>query len=122
VKKCDAIKTNGGRCERIVSDSQRYCYAHDPANAERRKQAASRAAKSKNAASELVEIKARIRQLSDDVASGKLATAKGSVAGQLLGIYLKAIEQERKIKETQEFEERLAALEKATQHSYGSVR
>jgi len=56
------------------------------------------------------------------VASGKLATAKGSVAGQLLGIYIKAIEQERKIKETQEFEERLAALEKAAQQSYRSVR
>ena len=111
MKKCDAIKANGGRCERIVNNSQRYCYAHDPANAERRKQAASKAAKSKNAASELVQIKTRLKELSEDVVAGRLSTAKGSVAAQILGVYLRAVEQERKLKETQEFEERLAALE-----------
>ena len=112
-RKCQAIKSTGGRCERIVHGDATQCYSHDPARSEARKRAASKAARAKNSRNELVEIKQRLRQLSEDVASGKLATAKGSVAGQLLGIYIKAIEQERKIKETQEFEERLRALEES---------
>ncbi len=45
--RCAAHKPNGVPCERIVSASQTYCFAHDPANSERRSRSASKAARSK---------------------------------------------------------------------------
>ena len=33
MKRCSGIKPNGGRCERIVSTEQEYCYSHDPERA-----------------------------------------------------------------------------------------
>ena len=44
--RCAGKKGDGSPCERIVGSSQEYCYAHDPAFAENRKRAASKAAKS----------------------------------------------------------------------------
>ena len=111
MKKCDAIKQDGGRCERLVGQSQSYCYSHDPNRAEERHQAASKAAKAKNAGSELVEIKARLKEIAEGVIEGTLQTGQGSVVSQIYGVLLRAIEQERKIKELDELEERLAALE-----------
>jgi len=45
------------------------------------------------------------------VLSGELPTGQAAVANQLINTRLRAIEQERKIKETEELEERLEALE-----------
>lgn len=111
MKKCDAIKQDCGRCERLVGPSQSYCYSHDPNRAEERRQAASKAAKAKNAGSELVEIKAHLKEIAEGVVEGTLQTGRGSVVSQIYGVLLRAIEQERKIKELEELEERLAALE-----------
>ena len=122
MKKCHAIKQDGGRCERIVGQSQNYCYSHDPNRAEERHQAASKAAKAKNAGSELVEIKARLKEIAEDVIDGTLQTGQGSVVSQIYGVLLRAIEQERKIKELEEFEARIEALEQAQQQGGGSRR
>jgi|SRR5215217_4963556 len=120
VKKCDAIKQDGGRCERIVGQSQSYCYSHDPNRAEERRQAASKAAKAKNAGSELVEIKVHLKEIAEGVIEGTIQTGRGSVVSQIYGVLLRAIEQERKIKELEEFEERLEALEQAQQQKAGN--
>ncbi len=45
---------------------------------------------------------------------GSLETARAAVANQLINTRLRAIEQERKIKETEEFEERIRRLEEST--------
>ena len=111
MKKCEAIASSGQRCQRLIKASESFCFSHDPLRAEERRRCASKAARAKNAGSELVQIKTRLKELSEDVVAGRLSTAKGSVAAQILGVYLRAVEQERKLKETQEFEERLAALE-----------
>jgi hypothetical protein len=115
LKKCNAIKQDGGRCERIVGPSQNYCYSHDPNRAEERRQAASKAARAKNAGSELVEIKAHLKEIAEGVVEGTLQTGRGSVVSQIYGVLLRAIEQERKIKELEEFEARIEALEQAQQ-------
>jgi hypothetical protein len=113
MRKCSGIKAEGTRCERLVGPSQEYCYSHDESRASERSRNASVAAKAKNAASELVQAKARLRELAEAVVEGEVTTARGSVAAQLYGVYLRAIEQERRQKELEEFEERLASLEEA---------
>jgi len=57
--------------------------------------------------------------MADDVLSGEIDRAAASVAGQLLNIKLRAIEQERKIKETDELEARIEVLERASEDQGG---
>src|SRR5215212_4564666 len=82
----------------------------DPANAEQRSRMASKAARSKPNR-ELPSIKALLEDLTERVLSGELATGQAAVANQLINTRLRAIEAERKIKETEELATRLEALE-----------
>ena len=86
------------------------CWAHDPKNAERRRKGASRGGRAK-ASRELPAIKSLLEDLTERVLSGELETGRAAVANQLVNTRLRAIEQERKIRETEELEERLEALE-----------
>jgi hypothetical protein len=108
--RCIATKHDGTPCERIVGAAQEHCFSHDPNRAEERRRNASKAGSYKPGG-ELGEVKAKLRQLADDVLSGAVDRASGSVAAQILGVYLRAVEIERKIRETEELEERLALLE-----------
>lgn len=81
-----------------------------PENAEQRRRGASRGGKAK-ANRELVGIKALLSELTDKVLAGDLETGRAAVANQLVNTRLRTIEQERKIKETEELAERLEALE-----------
>lgn len=109
--RCAANKPNGEPCERIVSASQTYCFAHDPANAERRSRSASKAARSKPNR-ELAALKDRLRTVADGVLGGAVEPKRGAVAVQALSALTRAIEQERKIREIEELEERLSDLER----------
>jgi hypothetical protein len=71
---------------------------------------ASRAAKSKPNR-ELSSLKALLEDLTERVLAGDLETGRAAVANQLVNTRLRAIEQERKIRETEELAERLEALE-----------
>jgi len=71
---------------------------------------ASKAARSKPNR-ELPSIKALLEDLTERVLSGELATGQAAVANQLINTRLRAIEAERKIKETEELATRLEALE-----------
>ena len=113
MSKCQAIKANGQRCERIVSGSESYCYSHDPQRKAERSRNASKAARTKNG-TELTEIKDEIRRIVKDVESDKLKTSKASIMIQGLGSLRYFIELERRIKEEQELQEiqeRLDAIE-----------
>jgi hypothetical protein len=85
-----------------------------PANAEQRSRAASKAAKSKGTG-ELGEVKRQLRDIAADVLEGMVDKGIASVAAQVLGVYIRAVEQDRKIWEQDELLERLEALEQATQ-------
>ena len=56
-------------------------------------------------------IKDQIQDMVDKTLSGLLDRGAAAVCGQLLNIKLRAIEVERKVRETEEFEERLAQIE-----------
>ena len=107
---CKATKRDGSRCSLPAKGENGFCWAHDPANAAQRRKAASKAGKTKPSA-ELHQIKRQLRNIADEVLEGKITTAKGSVAAQVLGVYLRAVEQERKQRELEELEERLEAVE-----------
>jgi hypothetical protein len=108
--RCAATKPDGSPCERIVGASQRYCYAHDPANADKRKRDAAKAGRSTPNA-ELKEVKGLLKKLTQQVLSGELGTSSAAVANQLINTRLRAIELERKWKEIEELEVRLEAVE-----------
>jgi hypothetical protein len=71
---------------------------------------ASRAARSKTNR-EIPNIKTLLEDLTERVLSGDLETGRAAVANQLVNTRLRAIEQERKMRELEELAERLEALE-----------
>jgi hypothetical protein len=107
---CSATKRDGSPCTLPSSGPSGLCWAHDPKNAERRRRGQSRGGRNKPSR-ELTGLKAQLQDLTTDVLSGELETSRAAVANQLINTRLRAIEVERKIKETQELEERIGALE-----------
>jgi hypothetical protein len=93
-----------------VRASQMYCYAHDQAQAEARSRNASKAARGKPSR-ELAQVKEQLRALADDVLTGAADQDAAAVASRILGVYLRAVEQERKLREQEEILERIEALE-----------
>jgi len=108
--RCVGTKRDGGQCTTIVKPPQTHCYQHDPDRAAERKRNASRAARSKPNR-ELSSVKALLEDLTDRVLAGDVETGRAAVANQLTNTRLRAIEQERKMRELEELEERLEALE-----------
>jgi hypothetical protein len=111
---CSATKRDGEPCRISVEPGVEYCWAHDPANREQRQRITSRAGKSKPN-KELLSIKERLSILADEVLNGSTDKAVGAVASQILNVYLRALEQERKWKELGEIEVRISALEERAQ-------
>jgi hypothetical protein len=113
---CAGTKRDGGRCTATVEPPQTYCWWHDPANADRRRRAASKAARSKPNR-ELSEVKELLKELTERVlgveGAEHLETGQAAVANQLINTRLRAIEQERKIRETEDLGARIEALERA---------
>jgi len=71
---------------------------------------ASKAARSKPNR-ELSSIKVLLENLTERVLLGEVPTAQAAVANQLVNTRLRAIEQERKNRETEDLEARIEALE-----------
>ncbi len=109
--RCRATKANGEGCKAPATASHGYCWAHAPENAEKRSRMASKAARAKPNR-ELRDIKALCEDLTERVLEGSLLPGPAAVANQLINTRLRAIEQERKAKETEDLEARLEALER----------
>jgi hypothetical protein len=58
-------------------------------------------------------VKAQLQTLADGVLSGELDKGDAAVISQVLNVYLRALETERRWKELTEMEERMTALEQA---------
>src|SRR5215204_5295817 len=112
--RCAGKKGDGTPCERIVGASHEYCYAHDPAFAEDRKRAASKAARSPakgRSNAEIREIKGRLKELYAAVLDGRVERAAAAVANQIANTQLRAIEVERRIREQTDLERDMVDLE-----------
>ena len=123
--RCGFIKGSGERCKGSVKGPHGLCWAHAPENAERRRKMASRAAKSKPNR-ELRDLKALLSDLTERVLGGEgveqLESGRAAVANQLINTRLRAIEQERKNRETEDLEARIEALERTHEQEKGAGR
>jgi hypothetical protein len=118
--KCAAITQAGAACKGIPIDASGYCYAHHPDYTDERRRYGSRGGKRGGRGrpqAELHEIKTLLADLTARVLKVEgvepLETGPAAVANQLINTRLRAIEQERKIKETEDLEARIEALERA---------
>jgi hypothetical protein len=112
---CAGYKRDGSPCTATVELPQQYCWWHDPANADQRRRAASKAARSKPNR-EIADIKALCARLTERVISGELQPGPAAVANQLQNTILRAIEQERRQRELEEVLERIERLENLQQN------
>jgi hypothetical protein len=110
-RRCSGIKRDGGRCAAIVTGPNDYCYQHDPANAARRRQAASRAGRTKPN-KEVATLKAELGQLKDDVLAGNVDRNDAAVVVQIYRVLKDLVELERKVKTTEELTEQIRELKR----------
>jgi hypothetical protein len=123
--RCAGNKGDGTPCERIVGASHEYCYAHNPAFAEDRKRAASKAARSpatSRSSREIRQIKGRLEDLYGAVLQGSVTRQAAAVANQIANTQLRAIELERRVHEQDELEGRLDELNDLLEAAEGSTR
>jgi hypothetical protein len=107
---CRANKRDGSLCTAPATGANGYCWAHDPANSEQRRRIASKGGRGKGGG-ELSDLKKQVKDLAADVLDGKVDRGRAAVANQLYNTLIRAIEQERKLRELEEIAARLEALE-----------
>jgi hypothetical protein len=111
-RQCSFIKPSGERCRGTATGPQGLCWAHDPANAERRRRAASRGGRSNR---EVSALKEEIKSLIADVRGGELDRNDAAVMIQGYRALKDFIALERQVKETDE----LAAEIEELKREYG---
>jgi antitoxin (DNA-binding transcriptional repressor) of toxin-antitoxin stability system len=107
---CSGIKRDGSRCTATVEAPQEYCWWHDPTNADKRRRAASKGGRG-GGGKEIRDLKKRISEVIDAVLEGSQDRGRAAVAIQGFNALRGVLELERKIKETDELETRIEALE-----------
>ncbi len=115
---CSATKRDGTLCTLPSNGSNGLCWAHDPANKERRRRGQSRGGRAKPSR-ELAEAKNAIRGAIEDVRTGALDKSVGAVMFQGYGTLIRVVEQERKTRETEDLQARLEALERSQEKGKG---
>jgi hypothetical protein len=127
MNRCPGTKRDNSPCTVTVEPPQTYCWWHDPANAEARKQAAVRGGKRGGRGRpsvELARLATRFEELADQVLSGEIERGRGAVAGQLLNgaractrDSLAAREQEELVARMEAIEEALGSQSKDRRHA-----
>lgn len=108
--RCSYIKPSGGRCKGVPVRGSALCAAHHPDYRASRRAGARRGGMGR-ANREIGDLKGRILQTVDAVLDGTLDRGRAAVGIQGLNALRAALELERKIKETEELEARIAELE-----------
>lgn len=112
--RCAAIKPNGERCKGIPIDDSQWCYVHHPDHVEERRRHGSRGGKRGGRGrphAELEDIKATLYRIASEIEKGEIDTRTGAVLVQVFNSIRGCVEDQRKIKETEELEARLSELE-----------
>ena len=101
MNRCRATKANGEGCTLPATGSHGLCWAHAPENAEKRRRAASKAARSKGN-KEVAILKEEIKALIADVKAGDLDRNDAAVMVQAYRALKDFIALERQVRETDE--------------------
>src|SRR5215212_4346323 len=112
--KCSGITKSGTACKGTPIDDSPYCFVHHPDHTEERKRYGSKGGKRGGRGrpqAELSSIKDLLVDLYDRVLAGDLPTSVVAVANQVVNTRLRSVEVERRIKETEDLESRIEALE-----------
>jgi hypothetical protein len=96
---CSFIKPSGERCRGAATGQNGLCWAHDPANAQKRRRTASRGGRAK-ANREVDDLKEEIKTVISDVKAGDLDRNDASVMIQGYRALKDFISLERQIHET----------------------
>jgi hypothetical protein len=110
---CQSTTQYGRPCQKPTQPGRDVCWSHDPDNAARRvrnARAGGVAAHSPGTL-EIAELKDELKALARDVKEGRVTPAIGTVLNQICNTIIRAVEQERKVRELDDLEARLAALE-----------
>jgi hypothetical protein len=107
---CAGITRSGLRCTQSVEAGLQFCHHHDPARADERRRAASRAGKSRTPHM-VRELHETLAQVTEDVIGGQLTPYAGMSVAQLINARIKLLEFERAEREQIEVVERLERLE-----------
>ncbi len=108
--RCSGITREGTRCTRSAEGPNGLCWLHDPTRQEDRKRAASKAG-STRPNREAAELRAQLRALYTDVLEGRVDKSTGAVLAQIAQARTRLLATESKIREVEELEQRVAALE-----------
>lgn len=117
--RCTFIKPGGERCKGVpVRGSEPgLCAAHHPDYQSQRRAGARRGGKVSGARiGEMAEIKTEIKDVIAAVQEGELNRGVGAVVFQGYNTLLRAVEVERKVREADELEERIADMERRLLH------
>ena len=107
---CAGSKPNGEPCRRIVGPSQSYCYSHSPERAAERSLNASKAGKSKPGR-RVRDLDNQLAQLYEDALAGVVDRGVAAVLCQIVYGRTCLLEAERRIREVEEIEKHLEAIE-----------
>ncbi|MDP9457813.1 MAG: hypothetical protein M3Q49_01775 [Actinomycetota bacterium] len=110
---CRSTTQYGRPCQNPAPPGRDVCWSHDPEHVAQRAKnarAGSYAAHSPGT-TEIQELKDELKALVREVKAGDVAPGIATVITQLSNVILRAIEQDRKVRELDDLEERLAALE-----------
>src|ERR687897_1302006 len=116
MSRCAGIRADGGRCKAEAMPEAEWCWNHHPDYEQARRRRASKGGRRGGRGRpqhETEAIKVLLEDLTERVLVGDLETGPAAVANQLINTRLRALEQERKNKETEELEGRIEALELA---------
>lgn len=116
--RCRATKASGEPCKGTATGQHGLCWAHAPENAAQRRRGAQRGGRAK-AGGEIRSLKKQLEDLARDVLAGEVDRGNAVVVNQILNTRARLIELERKVKETEELEARLDALERAAEEKGG---
>jgi hypothetical protein len=107
---CSATKRDGSPCTLPTYGSSNLCWAHCPETAERRRRGQSRGGRNKPSR-ELADLKKQLADLYTATLEGRVDRGVAAVLAQIANARTRLLATELKIKEAEEFEERIARLE-----------
>ena len=110
---CAGIKADGGRCKAQAMRGSTWCIGHDPEQAEARQRRASKGGRRGGRgrpSAELVGVKAEIWEVIEAVRAEALERSTGAVVFQGYNTLLKALDTERRIRETDELARQVEEL------------
>ena len=113
---CRATKSNGEPCRGTAKGPHGLCWAHAPENAAQRRKGAVKGGKAKGSR-EIRDLKDQLATLADDVLAGRVDRGEAAVVNQINNTRARLVEIERKVKEADELEARLEALEENMQRN-----